>query len=160
MTDQAPKLFEIRPDDRPQPAPLKYSEWHTPLFHPTAIVTVANDLPSNSHNANGYNESLADDHRGGECWKAGTYFGRIPDDYSAHVRDMLTINAAQGDPCVAYMVLGWEETLVVVPERMLAQYIEPGRYCRLHDMDKSLCHCHDDNDKTLEESYLQKEAAQ
>lgn len=119
------------------------------------IYTVARRMPSNSHNA------CCDED--GYHWPRGLY---VQDVTEREARPWVTIDGrpeqsfhervrrdyeAEHGPSRFFQVLGYEETLILLPDTDRAAYLEPGRYCPRCDMMKDVCGCRDRFDEWADE---------
>jgi hypothetical protein len=111
------------------------------------VLTIAERLPSNSHNA------LCDED--GYYWPRGLYVLDVTDDLARPWYDADNIPTPSmyskmlyhaDEPSRFYQVLGYEETIIFLPDTAAGRYLEPGRYCPRCDMDKSACGCRDEFD--------------
>ena len=111
------------------------------------LFTIAERMPSNSHNAqcdvDGYH------------WPRGLYVRDVTDTLPQVYFDAddtptpsmyarMLYHAEQ--PSRFYQVLGYEETIILLPDADAGRYLEPGRYCPRCDMDKDACGCRDEFD--------------
>jgi len=132
------------------PISVKYDE--------DRIYTVVASMPSNSHNA------LCD--VDGYYWPRGLYvqdvtdklavpwFDTLGDPHPSLYQSFLAADQKAGRPSRLYQVLGYEETIIMLPDSDAQTYLYPGRYCPRCDMDKDACR-HSDEFDAMAAPYLE-----